>query len=216
MPAKSPFFLESDLRFQFDPSQWKVEQYDRHPFYQALKSQGLKGVDFIGIHQWEEVVLMEVKNYKARHQQHNLQPLLEDPDRLVRHIQRKYEDTLRAIRVVREYYERKWWYRLINRWMGSRSQLGRWVPEWLFWRRASQLAEGLASYRLILWIEWDESYEGIEVEQIKDFQRVVEDQLRKRLGGNGRFQTASCAAPLFPESLVVGFEDDSSGHNLPH
>ena len=58
-------FIESGLTFSFS-KRWKVLKYDKHRFYRYLSGSGFKGVDFIGVLDEKQLVLIEVKNYKDR------------------------------------------------------------------------------------------------------------------------------------------------------
>jgi hypothetical protein len=105
-------FSESELHFKF-PVDWIVHKYDEHRFYRYLSGSGLKGVDFIAIHQGE-LILIEVKNYVTRSKKENydpMEPLLINPALYVKRYLRKFEDTLQLLDIIDRYYNRKWWYR---------------------------------------------------------------------------------------------------------
>ena len=71
---KNQVFEESDLVFHFNQD-WVVRKYDEHRFYKTISGLGMKGVDFIGIFKAEQVVFIEIKNYRIRYEGKTLQPL---------------------------------------------------------------------------------------------------------------------------------------------
>ena len=58
-------FLESDIHFEFGEN-CLVKKFDEHRYYNILSGSGLKGVDFIVLYQFRQLVLIEAKNYKQR------------------------------------------------------------------------------------------------------------------------------------------------------
>ena len=105
-------FQESDLKFEFSDTHWLVKKYNTHRFFKILSGAGLKGVDFIGIYQNEQVVFWEVKNYRTKHRDKIQSYLVIDNTPVfIEKIVRKVVDTLTAISVVHQYLRRQWWYR---------------------------------------------------------------------------------------------------------
>jgi len=103
-------FRESGLVFEFDPGRWIVKAFDDHPYYRALSGHGFKGVDFIGLLNGQELVCVEVKNYRRTFPDHPslLQEfLLQEQAGVLR----KMEDTLRILDLIHQYYRRKWGFR---------------------------------------------------------------------------------------------------------
>lgn len=174
-------FHESDLEFTFNDD-WIVKAYDEHPFYKSLAGQGLKGVDFIGILNLETVVLIEVKNYKIRFP--TAVPPIQDKitgdcPAIVETMKRKVADTRRALRIIRKYYQRRWWLRPLQ-WllkkMPLRYQLG---IEWQFWLwLEAKVAQN--DYAVVLWMELEESYDFFTSQQVQQARTMTEHQLKKQ------------------------------------
>lgn len=175
-------FHESDLLFTFS-DQWQIKSFDRHPFYQALAGQGLKGVDFIGVLNGEQVVLMEVKNYRVRFP--TAIPPIQNKltgasPAIVATMRRKATDTQRVLRVIRKYYQKRWWLRparWLLRKLPLRYQLG---IEWLFWLWVEdKVARG--DFTLALWMELDDTYDSFDAIQLRQLRKRVQRQLRLQL-----------------------------------
>jgi hypothetical protein len=168
-------FRESDIIFQFNEN-WVVNKYDEHRYFQRLAGAGLKGVDFLGIYNKEELVLIEVKNYRIRYKEKaptEIYHILENPEVLVEKIKQKSEDTLRAIRVINKLYQRNWFYKL---WMPILKLLRNTpftVNTWLFWTRAQVLIE-TGKFKVILWLENEEEYEIFSKEDVLSFRDRVQ------------------------------------------
>jgi hypothetical protein len=112
---KEQYYKESGLKFIF-PDHWKVLKLDEHRFYGYVSGRGFKGVDFI----LEDVngtsILMEVKNYINRFPGDGVDPVdavLENPTAYGEKYTRKFEDSFHLIRVIYQYYQRKFWFRRI-------------------------------------------------------------------------------------------------------
>lgn len=153
-------FSESGLEFNFGPG-WVVKKYDEHAYFQSLSGSGLKGVDFIAIRQKQELIFIEVKNYRTRYNEEmdrSFDVTVKPAAELAYELKRKSEDTLLAIDAVLQYYRRSWWYRQFrNMWM-------RWP--WLqhnraFWSHADELANHHLHYVVWLALDFDdpEDYE---------------------------------------------------------
>jgi hypothetical protein len=145
-------FNESGLVFYFD-SKWRVRKYDSQPFYRSLSGQGLKAVDFLALPDEGPVLLIEVKNYFNYHPNVNA-PLqtteLPDPEELALRLHQKYHDTLRAIQVIRQFYQRRWWFRRV---LPLTSYLSSYDLDWTFWTEAHQRAVEVGTSRLVCWVE---------------------------------------------------------------
>ncbi len=157
-------FYESDLQFQFDTAHWVVKKYDDHRYYQGLSSVGLKAVDFIGLLDWETVVLIEVKNYRNRPEREReriLQKIAGKKPKVVQSFTQKVRDTVRAIDIVGQYLQRKWLYRRLKPYFFNRNIWWRFAQrDWVFWTLASQAVER-QQVVLVLWLELNDAYEGL-------------------------------------------------------
>lgn len=164
-------FLESGLRFIFGP-EWVVKKYDEHPYFQGLSGAGLKGVDFIAIHAGRKAVLIEVKNYRTRHNvemDRFFEVLAKPAEELAIEMRRKTEDTLLAIDAVRQYYDRSWWYRRFRRlWIHWP-----WVQHnRAFWTRINELAD--QQLQVVLWLALDEDDPNAYIDELE---RALKRQL---------------------------------------
>ncbi|MEO1625111.1 MAG: hypothetical protein AAFV25_08125 [Bacteroidota bacterium] len=148
-----PSFEESGLQFVFG-ADWWVKKFDEHRYYKWLSGSGLKGVDFIGINAQQQLILMEVKNYRRRNSKQSPEHLVPDVDHLSQAFVEKVMDSRRVIRTVVRYLNRKWWYRpalRLSKWLAPSV---RWRWDGYFWQLADQLLSD-ASQRvvLVLWLE---------------------------------------------------------------
>ena len=154
-------FRESGLQFEFAATDWWVLKYDAHRYFQIFSGAGLKGVDFMGIYQETQLVLVEVKNYRYRDQFPKTSYLLEtDPTALAERVVRKIEDSLRAIRVLRRYYSRKWWFRTLMRLGWTVSFLKWFNKDGYFWYQAYQLMSAGQPISVWVWLESDAPLES--------------------------------------------------------
>jgi hypothetical protein len=186
-------FIESDLLFNF-PASWAVREYDNHRFYKNLSGLGLKGLDFLVLAPEGEghLYLVEVKNYRTRIREGNTyEAPLKSPEALAATVATKYEHTLRAIRAVHLFYQRKWWYRLLNRLIRN-SQYAQYDP--VFWTRAYELARQPSLHTLLLWIEMETDDQGYE--------QQLQAQLQRRMGLKVEVKIGSQAHP-FPPGVMV-------------
>ena len=173
-------FKESGLVFQFNED-WVINKYDEHRYFRRLSGAGLKGVDFLGIYKKEELVLIEVKNYRIRYKEKPptaIYHIIENPEILAKKIQQKARDTLQAIRVVNKLYKRNWFYKL---WMPILKLLRNssfTVNTWLFWTRAQSLIDN-NSFKIILWMENEEEYDKYTKEDVLAFRKKVQLLLDK-------------------------------------
>jgi hypothetical protein len=148
-------FRESDINFRFDEN-WLVYRFDKHRYYRGFSGAGLKGVDFLAIHQDTQLVLMEIKNYNPRgpwKRGTTLEDILANPEVLSVHFSEKITDTLLAIDAIRQYWQRRWWRRLLWRIF---SYLQPAIHEYAFWQRVCTLAQDPKSCIAVLWLESNE------------------------------------------------------------
>lgn len=164
-------FHESGLHFTFSPA-WVVKKYDEHAYFRGLSGAGLKGVDFIAIYEGRELILIEVKNYRTRHNagmDRSFEVTAKPVAELAAEIRRKTEDTLLAIDAVRQYYRRSWWYRrllpLWRRWPWEQHNRA-------FWTRVDELAD--RRLHVVLWLALDD-------DDPQDYIIKLEQALRQQL-----------------------------------
>ena len=145
-------FKESALTFEFSGN-WNIKKYDSHKYYKILAGQGLKGIDFLGIKDGQQLYLFEVKNYQKRKDWQTVNPIeaiKADPDVLVRKLVQKIEDSFQVFRVVYKYYQRNWWYRnifpLIRNWWPVYSK-------WHFWTDVYEKSLTISDIYIIFWME---------------------------------------------------------------
>jgi len=144
-------FRESGLVFEFDPGRWIVKAFDDHPYYRALSGHGFKGVDFIGLLNGQELVCVEVKNYRRTFPDHPslLQEfLLQEQAGVLR----KMEDTLRILDLIHQYYRRKWGFRYLDPIFSHYPAVFR---EWGFWSKAKQIHSLSGQCRFVWYIAHD-------------------------------------------------------------
>jgi hypothetical protein len=162
-------FEESGLRFSFAPN-WVVKKYDEHPYFRALSGNGLKGVDFIAIRDQRQLVFIEVKNYRTRHNAKlgaSFDVSVKPAPELAYELKRKLEDTLLAMDAVLQYYHRSWWFRRLRRW-------------WLRWpflqhnRAFWTLADSLVHQHLhyVAWL-------ALDMDDPEDYEHQLHDALNK-------------------------------------
>lgn len=129
---------ESAIQFTF-PSDWVVIKYDQHKFFRYLSGDGLKGVDFIGIDDSDDLFLMEVKHYRNVNLADGIHPareVIKNPDAVVEECIGKLNDSLRLIEVIQKYHLRKWWFRLLAKWIQEIFPVLSRRRDWGFWRMA--------------------------------------------------------------------------------
>lgn len=137
-------FSESGRIFRFD-KQWEVLKYDDHHYYQIVSGRSFSGVDFAGLLNDEELVLIEIKNFY----QYDNQGAIEDLNQFALEIKEKLLDTIDLIHIIYKYHQRSWMYRRFNR-VVMRFP---WVHyTWWFWTRMKELIEQEA-FAFVLLIE---------------------------------------------------------------
>ncbi len=133
-------FYESGWAFEFEEG-WLVKKFDHHRYYQSLSGNGFKGMDFIAIKPNQQLLLLEVKNYRDQ----------EPPssEALAETFCQKVEDSLHVIELIQKYYYRKWYYRMLHSIIQKRPVF---FGEWGFWTEVMNLVKQGNSHT-ILWIE---------------------------------------------------------------
>jgi hypothetical protein len=165
-------FEESGLLFEFE-GDWDIRKYDSHKYYKILAGTGLKGIDFLGIHNKQELYLFEVKNYKIRNEWQTSDPMdriRETPEELAEKIIQKIEDSLRLFRVIYLYYRRKWMYRHLF------PVVGDWWPGfeiWKYWTRVYQLSQEKENIRVVFWMETTEKEEELKSYLLEKIQQSL-------------------------------------------
>lgn len=141
---------ESGLEFSF-PSSWGVRKYDEHPHYQSLSSVGLKAVDFIVLPPDGKIWLIEVKNFLPRSRSGKTYHVRSPSTRVLSAtIEAKFRHSMRAVRIIREYYRRHWLYRLLEPLM---VRYRKYRSDWSFWAEANQRLGEETLPQLLIWIE---------------------------------------------------------------
>jgi hypothetical protein len=177
-------FTESGLTFSFS-ERWNVLKYDEHRFYRYLSGAGFKGVDFIGILDEKQLVLIEVKNYNDRFKPDESDPtkgLVAAPLSYATEYSQKFEDTFQLIAIIRKYYKRKWWFRKVRKWMLQfipRHILLRY--DWGFWNVVIQLIdEKREKVLLVLWLELNNELAVSKIKiTITQIQQYLQKQFKK-------------------------------------
>ena len=186
-------YLESELEFRF-PTHWGVRKYDQQKFYLQISGLGMKGIDFLIIDPIGEghLYLVEVKNYRTRSNEGGtFIPSLKDPPKLAAIVAAKYEHTLRAIRAIQLYYQRKWWYRLFyNRYATSRN----YQKDPVFWTTANRLVQNSEQHTILLWLEADDI--------VTSYATALDMTLNYELPTGIAIKVASMAQPYPPGILV--------------
>ncbi|MEM1123114.1 MAG: hypothetical protein AAGJ18_21910 [Bacteroidota bacterium] len=185
-------FQESGLLFTFSEKTWDVLQYDTHKYYKILSGVGLKGVDFLGIYQKRQVVFWEVKHFRSpisKDHKFELSPDFEGQ------IVGKLVDSIRAIRVIHQYLERKWWYRAYQKFKGYFPSFLIKNQDWYFWYRLHQLISSKEQMQFVLWLEIGGAHKDLAVLKHDCLDRV------------GEFHLANLANPVFQETLKVKLLD---------
>lgn len=196
-------FTESGILFQFDKN-WVVQKYDEHRYFRRLCSVGLKGMDFLGIYGKEELILLEIKNYRIRYTEKPptaIYHILQHPEILADKIIGKTRDTLQTVRVVNKYYRRNFFYRLFLPLLLRMRASRRTLHTRLFWTQAQVLAES-ENIRVILWLETETEYEIFSKEEVKDFRNKVQTLLDKN-GDGIRFEICNAGSKVPGISAAV-------------
>jgi len=186
-----------------------LRKFDDHKYYKTLSGYGLKGVDFIGILNNEQVYLIEVKNYKRRKKSPvplNIGQILGERPPLIDAFIGKIEDTISAINVVQKFLLRKRTYR----WS---VKLWQWLPasllrnsEWYFWTRVHDLVHSAdEQLHLVLWLETEVSYPDLDATQLVRLHKLLETEIQMHFEDlTAHFEVASRKENGFGELLKVG------------
>jgi len=193
---------ESDLVFDFEETAWVVKKYDEHPYYKRLSGRGLKGVDFIGIFQEQQVVFIEVKHFRSRHP--TLQEefaVLATTKQFIGKMADKMEDTFKVLQAVAAYLRKKWWYRLFLTWEAYLPLCLLKQQDWFFWHQVHELAQDRSTITFVLWLEIEE---GISKKGKLDLAQYIDDTLTKELiEFTDTVIVASMQQPVYEEHLRV-------------
>lgn len=198
-------FDESDLKFIFS-NDWVVYQYDQHPFYKALAGRGLKGVDFVGVLNGEDVILIEVKNYKIRFPSRYppiYGKITGKKPRIVKTMVSKLAGTHRALNAINTYYQRRWWYSFANKVLKHFPHRILLKVEWYFWTFVAQKV-GEGDFHLVLWLELEKEYKTMSALEIQHTHKRILGQMKNEL--NQKVQHLHVSNHLqhdFHQSLLV-------------
>jgi hypothetical protein len=125
MHNRKKIFREREVEVIFD-DEWTVIKLDEHRYYRRISGQGIKGVDFLAVHENFGLVLIEMKNYK-----YGIESIPEDvDDRMIE----KRKGTLRLINIIHHYYQRQIYFRLLTS-LGWRCLFPK---EWSLWIQAKR------------------------------------------------------------------------------
>jgi hypothetical protein len=190
---KSSTFRESDINFIFDDS-WLVYRFDQHRYYRGFSGAGLKGVDFLALRNDDQLVLMEIKNYNPRgpwKRGNTLTEIIAEPDILVQHFTAKIKDTLLAVDAIRQYWQRRWWRRILWKIF---SHLHPRYHEYAFWQRVCTHVRHPEQCVAVLWLE------------STDIDQALREKLRQRLSEKLRDYCSSV--------MVCDYRHQPFGHSL--
>lgn len=105
MPEINQIFVEREVKAIFD-EEWKVIKLDNHRYYKRISGLGVKGVDFIAVHQTFGLALIEMKNYKGGEK---TIPYDLD-DKMIK----KKKGTIKLINTIHKYYQRQIYFRILT------------------------------------------------------------------------------------------------------
>lgn len=178
-------FQESNLHFSF-PKGWAIRKYDDHRFYQGLSGYGLKAVDFVILLPDGRLCLMEVKNYHPRTDENGKSHEVsrKKAKNLAANLARKYDDSLRAIRVIRKYYRTKWYYKW--RYQLTRFFIFRFRSDLHFWYEAARRADNKIPTTVLLWLETPKAGKRYRTKIYAHLANHINpEEAQLILGGNG-------------------------------
>lgn len=168
-------YTESGLHFTFD-QRWTVFKFDQHRFYQYLSGQGLKGVDFLAADQCTpEILLLEVKNFAPKNWKGPLPTrdiVLENPEAYAKKIIKKYEDSIRLLKIINEYYEKKWWLSPLTKIFSYLTITKRFPSrDFILWPSIYHLLQQpTTKINLLLYLQWQEI---VPLAQQSEFSKIV-------------------------------------------
>ena len=180
-------FTESGFEFSF-ANRWQVIRYDQHRFYNYLSGYGLKGVDFIAIDlKTRQLWLMEVKNFAPTNWQGEsptMDLVLSSPENYAEEMIAKFTDSLRLLKVIHDFYQKKWWHRLLSPLFKKILPLSYAAKfDFIFWPQAYQIVLHHArEVNLSLFIEWRTS---VKNKQIELFNEVLSQKLKEAFKKEG-------------------------------
>ena len=137
-----------------------VRKFDETAAYRSVSGHGLKGVDFLCLLPDGGLWLMEVKNYRTRHDRYR--SVRKNPAGLAEHVGTKYSDSKRLIKVVHRALDRQWWPALLLRWYSLHPR-PRPNSHYWFWDEARRRIESARTVTCVLWIETPEDGDNYEV-----------------------------------------------------
>jgi hypothetical protein len=164
---------ESGLEFSF-PATWGVRKYDEHPHYQSLSSVGLKAVDFIVLPPDGKIWLIEVKNYLPRsHAGKTYHVRMRSTKVLAATIEAKFRHSMRAVRIIRQYYRRHWLYWMLEPML---IRYRKYRSDWSFWAVAHQRLTGDTPPQLLIWIELETERKRYRTRFYATLQEALKEQ----------------------------------------
>lgn len=144
-------FNESRVLLNFDQS-WSVVAFDQTRFFKALAGQGLRGVDFLGIRE-QTLYLIEIKNYSPAKKEKRYRYGANQAE-LVVHLNEKYADSLRIVRIIESTLRRFLLYRIwlqITRHLAFLRRMG--PSDWAFWTHCAELARKKSVVNVLILID---------------------------------------------------------------
>ena len=125
MPTGKQIFIEREVKAIFD-EEWSVIKLDEHRYYKRLSGKGISGVDFLAIHPFFGLALIEMKNYT--------EGKASIPKDLNQRMLGKNNDTIRLINIIYKYYQRQTYFRILN-FIGWEYL---YPQDWLIWLKAKE------------------------------------------------------------------------------
>ena len=197
-------FTESDLRFRFGQN-WIVKKYDDQKYFQAFSGHGYKGIDFLGIKDNRELLMMEVKNYNIRVPEETIIETLNDPDKISDTFITKVEDSLSGVNAIAKYFERRWWYTPACKLYSMIGEDKLYRKNFGFWPYVNFLRHSTEHKAwFLLWLETEQEYEGLSKRQLGKVVEHVNQRIQKYFKHKPCVaQVVNMASNPFTESLQV-------------
>jgi len=195
-------FQESDLQFNFSDADWQVIKYDTHRYFKILSGVGLKGIDFLGIYQERQVIFFEVKNFHTNKvTKDNSYQIIDNTPLFIENIIHKIEDAKRAVKVVHQYLQRKWWYRFFLNYHSFIPSFFIQQKDWYFWYRIQAIIQAQTTLVCVLWLEIDII---LPVEQKQPLMDAIETRLAEAVKDDSiKIVLANLERPIFESTLRV-------------
>lgn len=170
-----------------------------------MSGAGLKGVDFLGIYQKNKVVFFEVKHFRSPQFAETIAySIFADTPAFTKRITGKLQDTLKAIRVISQYLERKWWYRFLIRYIDFIPTSFIKNRDWYFWYRLHLMVPQKEVLTYVLWLEIQEKQADYPTENLlPTLTKELENNLSTIVG---KVIIANRKTSIFEESLTVSNE----------